>query len=464
MAQEAITQQFEQARQGAGTASDDLQKDVERLKQKVSDSEHALEDYKKAHNMVGTLDTPDAASDARLAELTQQYNAAEVQVSLLQERYLPEHPKLIQARALVDELRSEVAQAEEDAQNSSVKNIEYSTLLTEAQSARAELENTLKELGMTDQIKNTAISGLQVAQEAQAYGPVRPNRMRSAGIGSVVGLLCGVCFILAAYFNDSSIRTVAQAESTLGLPVIAAIPILTEADGRSLLPAFSDPQSFVAESFRGLRASLILHDRQNPVKTILVGSAIPGEGKSFCAANLAVAFAQAGLRTLLIDADLRLPTVHTYFNVASGEGSFGFTDVLAGQAKLEAAVVSTPIPTLSLLLTTTAADSPAELLSGLRLPQLLDEAAERYDRVVIDSAPLNAVSDTMLIMHKAEAILLVVRAGQTPASESKAAVQKIYSSKMKPLGLILNYLDAHTLKSYTYGYSYGQKPKEKNAK
>jgi len=115
-------------------------------------------------------------------------------------------------------------------------------------------------------------------------------------------------------------------------------------------------------------------------------------------------------------------------------------------------------------LTTNPADSPAELLSGIRLPLLLDEAAQKYDRVVIDSAPLNAVSDTMLIIQKADAILLVVRAAQTPASESKSALQKIATAKMKPLGIILNYLAAHTLKSYSYGYSYGQKPKEKNAK
>ena len=118
---------------------------------------------------------------------------------------------------------------------------------------------------------------------------------------------------------DSSIRTVAQAESMLGLPVIAAVPILTESDGKSVLPTFSDPQSFVAEAFRGLRALASLQDRENPLKTVLVVSAIPGEGKSFCAANLAVAFAQAGLKTLLIDADLRLPTLHTYFNVPADE-------------------------------------------------------------------------------------------------------------------------------------------------
>ena len=226
------------------------------------------------------------------------------------------------------------------------------------------------------------------------------------GMGALAGLFCGACFILGVYFVDSSIRTVGQAESTLGLPVIAAIPILTESDGRSILPTFSDPQSFVAESFRGLRASLILHDRENPLKTILVGSAIPGEGKSFCAANLAVAFAQAGLKTLLIDADLRLPTLHTYFNIPAEEESTGFTDVLSGRSTLDSAVIASPIPTLSLLLTTVAAESPAELLSGIRLPLLMDEAAEKYDRIVVDSAPLNAVSDTMLIMQKADAVLL----------------------------------------------------------
>jgi Mrp family chromosome partitioning ATPase len=114
--------------------------------------------------------------------------------------------------------------------------------------------------------------------------------------------------------------------------------------------------------------------------------------------------------------------------------------------------------------TLASADSPAELLSGVRLPLLMDEVASKYDRVVIDSAPLNAVSDTMLVMPKADGILLVVRAALTPVSETKAALQRIYSSKMKPLGLILNYLAPHTLKSYSYGYSYGQKPKEQNAK
>ncbi len=461
LAQEAISQQVDERSGTTAVLSDYLQKEADRLRQQLAVAESALKTYQATHNIVTTAaDGPEDTSDARLRDLNKQYSDAQAQVTLLQERYGPEHPKLIAAKTLVNELQGEVNKAQAEVVNSSSANSDYSTLQSDVDSDRAQLSNTLKQLQSNQAQEHVEISGITVRDEAALpYFPVRPNKLRCIATGGFAGLLCGLAFILGLYLVDSSIRTVAQAESTLGLPVIAAIPILKETDGTSVLPTYSDPHSFVAESFRGLRASLLLHDRENPLKTVLVGSAIPGEGKSFCAANLAVAFAQAGLRTLLIDADLRLPTLHTYFNLPPGEVARGFVEVLTGRATLEAAALTSGIPTLSLLLTTNPADSPAELLSGIRLPLLLDEAAAQFDRVVIDSAPLNAVSDTMLILPKADAILLVVRAGKTPASESKAALQRIASSKMKPLGLILNYLAAHTLKSYAYGYSYGQKPK-----
>ena len=463
LAQEAVTQEFEQHTGSSTDLSENLKTEIARLRKNVADSAHALQEYQAAHKVDGTSDNPEDA-DTRLKDLNQQYNAAQAQVTLLEERYGEDHPKLIQAKAIRDELRNEVNKAETEANASIGQNTEYAMLKADAESNRKELDSEIGKLQELQTSVHEAIPGLQVAEEASYSILISPNRTKAAAIGGFAGLICGLGFILGLYFVDSSIRTVSQAESTLNLPVIAAIPILAETDGKTTLPTYSDPQSFVAESFRGLRASLILHDRENPVKTVLVGSAIPGEGKSFCAANLAVAFAQAGLKTLLIDADLRLPTLHTYFNLPPDEENAGFQDVLRGRVTLASAVVPSVVPTLELLLTTTPAESPAELLSGIRLPLLLDEAAGKFDRIVIDSAPLNAVSDTMLILPKTDAILLVVRAGQTPAGESKAALQKIYSSKMKPLGIILNYLAAHTLKSYSYGYSYGQKPKEKNAK
>jgi len=466
LAQAAISQQVDQSAGTTTVLSDYLQKEVERIQGELAQSESALKAYDASHNiMEGNANDAVDANDNELKDLNMQYEDAQAQVSLLEERYGPEHPKLIAAENLVDELRNKLNKAQSNAVSTSGQDSDYSTLKQTVNSYKDQLASMLKELQGAQAAAHVEIPGIAVADEAtRPWVPVRPNKTRSAAVGGFIGLVCGLSFVLGVYFLDSSIRTVSQAESTLGLPVIAAIPILTEADGRSVLPTYSDPQSFVAESFRGLRASLILHDRANPLKTVLVGSAVPGEGKSFCAANLAVAFAQAGLKTLLIDADLRLPTLHTYFNIPADQVANGFLEVLSGRATLDTAAIASPIPTLSLLLTTTAADAPAELLSGIRLPLLLDQAAQKYDRVVIDSAPLNAVSDTMLILQKTDAILLVIRAAQTPSSESKAALQKIYSSNMKPLGLILNYLAAHTLKSYAYGYSYGQKPKDKNAR
>jgi succinoglycan biosynthesis transport protein ExoP len=464
LAEESVKQEVDQSGAGLGALSDELDKEADRLRQKLADSESALKLYEASHGIVnGPNGNPDTQEDARLKDLVQQYNAAQVEVTLLKERYGEQHPKLIQAEQSVEELGAEVDKAQQEASSASSQNTGYLALKSEAESDQAGLDSILRERQTSATLQHVTIPGLKVVVEATLpWRPVRPDKKKLVMAGGFIGLLSGAAFILGLYFIDSSLRTVSQTEGTLGLPVIAAIPILTESDGKSILPTFSDPQSFVAESFRGLRASLILHDREHPLKTVLVVSAIPGEGKSFCAANLAVAFAQAGLKTLLVDADLRLPTLRSYFNLTAE--SNGFTEVLAGRATLASGVVKSPIPTLALLLTTEAADSPAELLSGIRLPLLLDEAAQQYDRVVIDSAPLNAVSDTMLIMPKADAILLVIRAAQTPASECKAALQKISSSKMKPLGLILNYLAPHTLKSYSYGYSYGQKPKEKSAK
>ena len=467
IAQESIVQEFEQSSDNASVLSDYLQKEVTRLQDKVADSERAVQEYQAAHPNDGQIstDSPSNIVIQQLEDLNKQYIDAQAKVALLKERYGDLHPLLIQAEKDRDELASELAQAQAKNVDVSTQSIGYEALKTEAESTKAQLANMRKALADADVTAHVNNADISVAEEAELpLAPVRPSKTKSVAVGGFVGLLGGLCFILGIYFIDGSIRTVTQAENTLGVPVIAAVPILTASEGKSVLPTFSDPQSFVAEAFRGLRASLLLHDRENPLKTILVCSAIPGEGKSFCTANLAVAFAQAGLKTLLIDADLRLPTIHTYFNLPPSQQNCGFTDVLSGQATLAKAAIRSPIPTLDLLLTSIPADSPAELLSGIRLPLFLDEAAAIYDRVVIDSAPLKAVSDTMLIMPKADGILLVVRAAQTPASESKGALQKINSSKMKPLGLILNYLAPHTLKSYAYGYSYGQKPKEKNAK
>ena len=348
LAQESVSQYVEQ-HQGTGTVlTDYLQKEVDRLQKALSNSESALHAYKAQHNMVDagvqTLDP----TDKQLADLNQQFSDAQEQVTLLEQRYGEEHPKLIAAKALVEELKTQVEKLQKTEVATSSDSSDLTSLQSSVDSYEVQLRSMLAELHNAEASTAIDIPAIAVAEKAAyPWGPIRPNKPKLVAMGGFVGLVCGLGFILALYFMDTSMRTVAQAESTLNVPVIAAVPILTEAEGKTVLPTFSDPHSFVAESFRGLRASLILHDRQHPLKTVLVVSAIPGEGKSFCAANLAVAFAQAGLKTLLVDADLRLPTAHTYFNVPESEAISGFTDVLSGSRELATAIVQSKVPNLA---------------------------------------------------------------------------------------------------------------------
>ena len=417
-------QASDQTSSGASIEAESLQKEVDDLSAQAADATAKLIDYEKLHHLDGAVDPADLAN-SEVKDLHQRYDEAMANLALLEERYGPSHPKLIDAQKEVEEFHSRLLKAESNALTNDAEDIEYNQLKGKADSKTAQLAEARKELETVRTHTQVTDPGISVAELAELpLAPVRPSKTKDVAIGGFCGLLCGIGFILGLYFLDTSIRTVAQAENLLGVPVIAAVPILSETESRSKLPTFSDPQSFVAESFRGLRAALLLHDRENPLKVVLVGSAIPGEGKSFCACNLAVAFAQAGLRTLLIDADLRLPTAFEYFGVTQDEDKSGFPAVLSGKATLDAAILPSQTPTLDLLMTTSPADSPAELLSGSRLLKILDEAMRKYDRVVLDSAPINAVSDTMLMMQKTDAILLVIRAGSTPASESKAALQR----------------------------------------
>ncbi len=465
MAQAAIEQARDETGTGVNALADSFQNEIVQMQKQLAEAENKVLDYQKTHPGGLGLEDNYNQSGKQVEELESQYNQKQTEVSLLRERYGENHPRLVEAEHEADQLREQLNRASDTTLSQGGTAVEYRQLSAQASSIREQLAQLQKAYQEANVTAHVSTPGISIAAPAQMpWGPIRPDKTKDVALGAFAGLLGGVAFILGLYFIDRSVRTVSQAESVLNTPVIAAVPILPETERKDGLPTYADPQSFVAESFRGLRASLLLHDRQNPLKTILVGSAIPGEGKSFCAANLAATFAQAGLKTLLIDGDLRLPTAHTYFSVEEKGVAGGFPAVLSGRLPLAKGVQPSLITNLDLLLTHQPAESPAELLSSPSLARMMQEAAAAYDRVVLDSAPLNAVSDTMLLLPHTDAILLVVRAGSTPASESKAALGRIHSSRQRALGLILNYLAPHTLKAYAYGYSYGQKPPTKNAK
>jgi len=198
------------------------------------------------------------------------------------------------------------------------------------------------------------------------------------------------------------------------------------------------PQSALAESFRTLRTSLRITGKDAGSHAVLFASAIPAEGKSFCAINCAVAFAQQGLRTLLIDADLRLPTVERILLKTQDEP--GLSDLLLGHTHLGKAIHLTGIKNLSVMPAGKRVPNLAELFGRSELPAFLQGVAVGFDRVVIDSAPVLAVSDTLLLAPHAGTVCLVVRARTTPGPAAVRAVEKLRESGAKIAGFVLNAL------------------------
>jgi capsular exopolysaccharide synthesis family protein len=214
-----------------------------------------------------------------------------------------------------------------------------------------------------------------------------------------------------------------------------------------------EPESHIAEAFRSLRTSLTIRNREH-LQVILFTSAVPGEGKSFCSANAAVAFAQMGVRTLLIDADLRRPRLAKMFGREGRQE--GLTAYLEKGTPLRELITGTDLPGLHLLSAGSVAHSPAELLNSDKLAELFREPAlQVFDRIVIDTAPINAVSDTLNFVEFADSICLVLRANKTPKRAVVRAYHELVEAGARSVGLLLNRMPQRGGAGGYYHYSTG---------
>jgi capsular exopolysaccharide synthesis family protein len=224
------------------------------------------------------------------------------------------------------------------------------------------------------------------------------------------------------------------------------------------------PKSPMSEAFRALRTSILLSQADHPPQVILVTSALPREGKTTAAANLAVTLAQLGDRTLLIDADLRKPGVGRLLNMTDGKYA-GLSSYLAGASSLESVAVPHPvIPNLVAIPTGPLPPNPADLLSSHKLTEALRELRGQYKFIVIDSPPIMAATDAVILSVQADGVLLVVRSGETPKEAFTRARDLLTSVKCHLLGVVLNAVDSSAPDYYYsyryYPYSYGYGPQE----
>ncbi|MGG1397358.1 CpsD/CapB family tyrosine-protein kinase [Bacillus salipaludis] len=215
------------------------------------------------------------------------------------------------------------------------------------------------------------------------------------------------------------------------------------------LVALIDPKSTIAEQYRTIRTNIQFSSVDQEARTLMVTSAGPGEGKSTTVANLAVVFAQQGKKVLLVDADLRKPTVHYTFNKTN---TFGLTSVLTKQLRLEEAVVESAERNLYILSSGPIPPNPAELLSSMAMEVFLNNALEEFEMVLFDAPPVLAVTDAQILANKCDGTILVVSSGKTEKDKLEKAKELLETAQSKIIGVVLNNKKIDSKSNYYYYY------------
>jgi len=361
--------------------------------------------------------------------------------------------------------------------------VEYNILRRDAEGNKTMYDGLLTKLKEANIAAGLKSSNIRVVDPAMVpSNPSRPAKTKNIALSFLVGLVGGIGLALLREYLDNTVKTPDDIETLVRLPSLAVVPafISENENGRRSrflarpssnghetrieLVAQHLPKSQMSEAFRALRTALLLSQADHPPQVILVTSALPREGKTTAAANLAVTLAQLGDRTLLIDADLRKPGVGRLLNLTEGKYA-GLSSYLAGASSLDLVTVPHPvIANLVAIPTGPLPPNPADLLSSHMLADALHELRSQYKFIVIDSPPVMAATDSVILSVLADGVLLVVRSGETPKEAFTRARDLLTSVKCRLLGVVLNAVDS-TAPDYYYSYryypySYGYGPQE----
>jgi polysaccharide biosynthesis transport protein len=411
--------------------------------------------FPKVQRLQSQLKEIDAAADrekkAAMARMESDYREARQREELL-------------AQAL-EQQKAEVNQMSE-------RMVQYSILKREAEANKAlydGLLTKLKEAGISAGLRSSNIRVVDPAM-VPAY-PSRPAKSRNILLSFLVGLVGGIGLALLREYMDNTIKSPDDIETLARLPSLAVVPAFAESNGdrsrvkllkgvpgnghdkRIELVAQHLPKSQMSEAFRALRTALLLSQADHPPQVILVTSALPREGKTTSAANLAVTLAQLGDRTLLIDADLRKPGIGRLLNLGNAKYA-GLSSYLAGVSSLDLVTIQHPaIPNLSAIPTGPLPPNPADLLSSHNLTDAIAELRTKFKFIVIDSPPIMAATDAVILSVKTDGVLLVVRSGETPKEAFTRTRDLLLSVKCRLLGVVLNAVDS-SAPDYYYSYRY----------
>jgi capsular exopolysaccharide synthesis family protein len=280
--------------------------------------------------------------------------------------------------------------------------------------------------------------------------PVSPTPTRNTGLALVLGIVAGVGAAALRESLDTTVKTAEALHELTATPVLCAIPYDVRAKKAPLIIEGS-ARSARAEALRQLRTNLQFVNVDQPPRTLVVTSAVPGEGKSTTACNLAIVFAEAGKRVILVDADLRRPRLAEYLGM---EGAVGLTNVLAGQAAVSDALQQWGGSGITVLPSGSVPPNPSELLGSRNMAELLGALRGGFDIVIVDTPPLLPVTDAAIAASRVDGTVLVSRCGKTTAAQAREAAAALDAVGARVLGSVLNMAPANGPRTYSY-YDYG---------
>jgi capsular exopolysaccharide synthesis family protein len=439
----------------------------------------------KEHKAAGAnlAELPFISSQPLISQLSQQLAAQKIIIAQLRDRYRADHPKMKEATNSLAQAERELEKAialssaqveseylnnqrsDKEARDSLAKQeiesldldraaVEYSNQERAFKINQAILENIMtrsRETTMTSTIETQNARIIDRGAISPANKPISPNVALNLGLGLVGGLGLGLAFAFFVAFIDDRVKSSFDIESVVGLPLIGIIPHIKRGEQPDKAQiAVNNADRQVAEAFLTLHATLRLKDESKGAKTILVTSTIPGEGKSFTTTNLALTFAAHGERVVVVDCDLRKPNIHKSFRA---ENLKGVIDICLGSATIDDVVMKGLYPNLDVLAAGGRAKNPTHILNSKNFEQMISDLKKRYDRVFIDTPPLAAVSDALIILPLMDGSIFTIFFNKVRRKAAQFSAKQILDANVPNFGAVLNGLDLATSGYYYAQYS-----------
>jgi capsular exopolysaccharide synthesis family protein len=436
------------------------------------------------------LSSPAALSSPVVQKLLDRRSELQAQLQSARERYLDNHPAVQQfsnelqntesqlnraatqardsvraeyvaAQASEQRLRGQVNQLKGATLQEQDRSVRYNTLAREADTNRSIYDGLLQRFRELNASAGITASNISIIDQAEPpENPSSPNALLNLAIALLFGLVVATGVVFLTDQLDDRVRVPEEVEQKVGLHLLGVIP---EARSEDPIEALRDPKSVVSESYSALRNSLLYSTRDGLPELMLVTSAQASEGKSTTSFAAARSMSMVGKRTLLMDADLRRPSIH---RLAGVPNKVGLSNLLVGDKTADEAIVAGETPNLFILPSGPVPPSPAELLSSPRLLALFDLLRAKFDFIVIDSAPVLGLADSPGLSALADGVLLVIEANRGRGGQLKAAIRRLRLMKPTILGAVLTKFDPNaagnaysTYYQYDY-YQYHYRPEE----